>query len=317
MKLTVKGRALQDAVPNTDDGPYPLVIVAGGWANFRQTYAYLKEHLASYGFVVMSWDIRQENNEADWAGVALRPLDAQRTIDYADQLTASDGELAGLIDSEHLAISGHSYGGASAFWGGGAQTSLDWCTANADQLPAITNCIQVPAHHEEIAAMLGIEPVAEGLWPPTYDPRVDAIIPMSPVIDLWGAAYEGLNAIQVPTLFLAASDETLIQPAGSEHLLFPQIGAEEKSLVVFENADHLIFFTNCNDAPWLREFIDWVCYEPVWDRDRGHDLTNHFVTAFLLAELKDDAEAATALAPENVTFPGIQYQTTAYPSPYR
>jgi hypothetical protein len=95
-------------------------------------------------------------------------------------------------------------------------------------------------------------------------------------------------------------------------LLYPQIGAQEKSLVVFENADHLIFFTNCNDAPWMKEFVDWACYEPVWDRDRGHDLINHFVTAFLLAELKDDPAAAIALAPENVTFPGIQYQTTAY-----
>lgn len=58
--------------------------------------------------------------------------------------------------------------------------------------------------------------------------------------------------------------------------------------------------------------MDWVCYEPVWDYDRGHGLTNHFVTAFLLAELKDDAEAAKVLTPENVTFPGIRYETTAY-----
>ena len=81
---------------------------------------------------------------------------------------------------------------------------------------------------------------------------------------------------------------------------------------MFENADHLVFFGNCNDAPWLHEFMDWVCYDPVWDRDRGNDLVNHFVTAFLLAELKDDTEAANALMPENVTFLGIRYETTAY-----
>ena len=46
--------------------------------------------------------------------------------------------------------------------------------------------------------------------------------------------------------------------------------------------------------------------------DRAHDLINHFVTAFLLAELKGDSEAAKALAPENVTFPGIQYETTQF-----
>ena len=31
-----------------------------------------------------------------------------------------------------------------------------------------------------------------------------------------------------------------------------------------------------------------------------------------LAELKGDSEAAKALAPENVTFPGIQYETTEF-----
>ena len=54
------------------------------------------------------------------------------------------------------------------------------------------------------------------------------------------------------------------------------------------------------------------CTDPVWDMDRAHDLTNHFATAFLLAELKGDAEAVKALTPENVDFPGISYETTGY-----
>jgi hypothetical protein len=58
-----------------------------------------------------------------------------------------------------------------------------------------------------------------------------------------------------------------------------------------------------------------VCSDSVWDMDRVHDLTNHFVTAFLLAELKGDAEAAKALAPENVSFTGVKYETTAYGAP--
>ncbi len=44
--------------------------------------------------------------------------------------------------------------------------------------------------------------------------------------------------------------------------------------------------------------------------DRVHDLTNHFTTAFLLAEFYDDADAAAALAPDAVSFPGIDYETT-------
>jgi len=39
-------------------------------------------------------------------------------------------------------------------------------------------------------------------------------------------------------------------------------------------------------------------------------LTNHFATAFLLAELKGDANAAKALASDTVNFTGFQYETT-------
>jgi hypothetical protein len=52
--------------------------------------------------------------------------------------------------------------------------------------------------------------------------------------------------------------------------------------------------------------------DAVWDVNRAHDLINHFTTAFLLAELYDDADAATALAPEAVQFPGIKYETTEF-----
>ena len=51
---------------------------------------------------------------------------------------------------------------------------------------------------------------------------------------------------------------------------------------------------------------------PVWDMDRVHDLINPFTTAFLLATLKSDTDAAAALAPEQVLSPGIQYQTTGF-----
>ena len=83
-------------------------------------------------------------------------------------------------------------------------------------------------------------------------------------------------------------------------------------MVVFANADHLLFFNQCRDMSWLIANTFWACSDPVWDMDRAHDLINHFVTAFLMAELKGDSEASTALAPENVAFPGIQYETIGF-----
>ncbi len=44
----------------------------------------------------------------------------------------------------------------------------------------------------------------------------------------------------------------------------------------------------------------------------AHDLVNHFVVAFLLNQLKGDLDAAAALAPEAVSFPGITYEAQGF-----
>ena len=83
--------------------------------------------------------------------------------------------------------------------------------------------------------------------------------------------------------------------------------------MALEGAEHTIT-TSCKNMPWISEtpFSPWICFDPVWDKDRGQDLINHLSTAFLLDTLKGDAAAAAALAPENVTFPGIKYEAAGY-----
>jgi hypothetical protein len=49
-----------------------------------------------------------------------------------------------------------------------------------------------------------------------------------------------------------------------------------------------------------------------WDRKYAHILVNHFVTAFLLAELKQDVNAATVLVPSAVDFSGVIYEAQGY-----
>jgi hypothetical protein len=90
---------------------------------------------------------------------------------------------------------------------------------------------------------------------------------------------------------------------GYEHL-----GSLQKGLVVIESAGHLVFHNPCRAGSWLSD-PEWCsyCSDPIWDMDRAHDLINHFTTAFLPATLKGDLDAAAALAPDAVSFPGITY----------
>ena len=62
---------------------------------------------------------------ADYAlALYTRPKDVSWQIDYAGQLTGTGGALAGMIDTKHIAVVGHSQGGLTALQYGGAQIDL-------------------------------------------------------------------------------------------------------------------------------------------------------------------------------------------------
>lgn len=312
--FTLAGRALVNAVPATDDAPYPLVIYSHGAYAFRHLNAYLTEHLASQGIVVIAPD--HEDNWGNFGGSTVaseisRAVDLRRTLDFAEELTALGGPLEGLIDMEHVAAAGYSFGSYIALQLGGARLNLDeffaWCqeedNPNGD-------CVYTESVNE-MARLAGLVEPPVGLWPDWSDARVDAVVMLGTTVHLLG--FSGTQDVHVPTLALIGTLDELSWPAFDHFDFYQRLPSERKTLVTFENGSHFIFFPACAAIPEFQKMgFSWACTDAVWDLARTHDLTNHFVTAFLLAELKGDAEAAKALAPENVTFPGIQYETTAY-----
>lgn len=313
----VAGRAIRDAAPDMSDGPYPLVIFSTGLGTSRLSAIHFVEHLASYGFVVIAPDhtgttFSDRGNEVPfWPMYVQRPQDAVRTIAYADKLTAANGDLAGLIDTEWIAVTGISSGSVTTLAAGGARLDLSKCLDPAIEV----ECREIKGHEVELAKLAGLAAVPDGLWPVIADPRVDAIIPIVPDYGLYGVDDVGVTSVQIPTLIIGGGADTINPIELGAIPIYNHISSQHKGLVILENAWHPFSANACSAYPWMASdqgWGSWFCSDPVWDMQRAHDLTNHFATAFLLAELKGDAEAAKALAPESVTFPGIRYETTDF-----
>jgi predicted dienelactone hydrolase len=293
------GIPLKEAEPDPSGGPYPLVVHVPGWTDDRISAGWLADHLASYGFVAMAMDpldvVAGGGYEPDPALLLIRPQELVWQIDYAESLTAAGGGLEGMIDMDSIAVTGHSYGGYTALMAAGARIDWDyydaWCLENHDTPLSYSAYLgldfcEMLAHDQTVIAPLaGLDAAQPGLWPSWGDSRVDVIVSMAPVF--WMIlGPEGMANVSLPMLLMGGAKDPAALPADWD-LFYENASSAEKALVIFEDGDHIVFSA-----------------KPSYSR--------HFITAFLLATLTGDQDAAAALAPDAVSFPGITYKAQGF-----
>ncbi len=322
--VNIAGHALNDAEVNLSGAPYPLVVLSHGHNSESPFYAWLAEHISSYGFVVIAPDHKEQNTPGWEDGprtTLARPVTISRTIDYAEMLTTGNGAFGGMIDMEHIAMMGQSGGGTTTLIVAGARLGMErfvaYCaTVTEDSPPAYQSaCTPNPDYTQtEMARILGLDSIPEGMLLAMSDPRVDVAIPMSGEGHLFNE--EGLAEITIPVLIMGATSDNSVPYDWSVRPVYDYVSSQQKILVTFEYADHFIFAPSCQDAPTtielLGDYFYYLCSDPVWELDRAHDLINHFVIAFLMNQLKGDVDAGNALAPDAVSFPGITYATQGF-----
>ncbi len=169
-QTVVYGHALLNAAVDDSQGPYPLVIYSHGFSGSAAGYSASAEHYASYGFIVLAPEHTEQFDPSWgdlWKSSIDRPADMKQTLDYAERLTAPGGDLAGLIDMEHVAVVGHSYGGYTALAMAGAQYDLAAYNARCAQVPADDwhsfLCTPLVPNEAAMAARAGLDPMPEGL----------------------------------------------------------------------------------------------------------------------------------------------------------
>ena len=100
----------------TDYAPYPLLVYSHGFSSSRGEAAYLNEHLASLGYVVVAADYPLTNMRAPGGpqvkDVVNQPADVSFLIDSLLQVSATSGHLLHeQVDPERIGALGLSLGG--------------------------------------------------------------------------------------------------------------------------------------------------------------------------------------------------------------
>lgn len=259
------------------DGPFPLVVYSHGSGGLRYIHSDYTETLASHGHVVVAPDHTGNTAVEQFLGTeddtaliaATRPADVIAVIDaMTDPTDPSVGAFAAAVDAEHIAVTGHSFGGFTTY-----------------------------------AVVSGYE-TAEGAI--AADERIDAIIPLAPAVGGREGPVlltdDQLAAVGVPALVIVGTDDktTPVEPNVERAWEFTTSDPHYRLELVA--AEHQSFTDVCDyqaaaeagqelSAPVLaviESFAVAGCVEGDMPIDRVQELTNTFALRFLASVFDDE-----------------------------
>jgi predicted dienelactone hydrolase len=239
----------------------PLVVISHGFGADRRFFAYLAQHLASYGLTVAAVE-HPGSNVAALISTPLasqphqgnrilpatefldRPEDISFVLDRLAKLNQSSFSLRGRLNTDDVAFIGHSLGGYTGLALAGAK--LD--TRSLEQFcQNILSRGLSPADWLQCAALDLPLQTAD-----LRDPRITQLIVMNPLTgQLFGEA--GLSQVKVPTLMLASSHDGVTPIATQQLVPFEQL-AGSKYLVTVVGGTHLSVGDPENLNPELSRF---------------------------------------------------------------
>lgn len=223
--------------------PVPLVVISHGLGSNRRTFAYLAQHLATYGFAVAVPE--HPNSNTEWVNGIIdggpgrnlkpeelieRPLDVTALLDRIERDRDSSSAFR-RINTQTVGVIGQSLGGYTALALGGAQINLPQLKQDCNAENALKNTLNV-------SLVLQCSFLEKNLTVPELrDRRVKAIFAINPLgSSLFGET--GFAAIDLPVLMAASSADT-VTPALIEQLIpFTWLTTPNRYLMLMQNATH-------------------------------------------------------------------------------
>jgi predicted dienelactone hydrolase len=270
-------RAYRDAEIASAPARFPLIMLSHGRGSSGLVYAWFAEYLAARGYIVAALDhYRANRNDATIAYLAnklwQRPIDIGLDITYL----INDPVWGNVIDPARIGIAGHSQGGFTSLWIGGAKV-------NADRYLAFQrrwrNDPTVPKHlRDEL-------PVDAAPALTVADRRVKAAFAMAPgIVQAFGMDADGLAQMKIPAYITVGAGDTVTPPA--ENAVFAARYVPGAQLVVIPGpVGHEIFVNECSEDGKLE--LPESCVDAAGvDRARIHAAVGAAALQFFDANLR-------------------------------
>ena len=221
--------------------PAKLIIISHGLGSDRQTFAYLAEHLASYGFAVVVPEhpgsnaqrlqdllSGRANEVSEPMEFINRPLDIKFLLDELTLLSQSNPKFQGKIDLQDVGMIGQSFGG---------YTALTLAGANLNFLQLHKDCAAI---NRSWNTSLLLQCRALLLKPSKYnfrDQRITAVMAINP-INSSVIGPSGLSQIKIPLMIISGSSDTVAPPLAEQIQPFTWLTTPNKYLVIMQNGTH-------------------------------------------------------------------------------
>jgi predicted dienelactone hydrolase len=229
----------EDATLDLSGAKRPLVMFSHGRGSNGLYYAWFAEYLAARGYIVAAiYHHRANTYDSSIAYLANKVWQRPVDIGLALSFLLRDDGWSRAIDPARIGIAGHSQGGFTSLWIGGARV-------NAEKYLAFqTHWRNNPMVPEHLRRELPLDPkpalnVADG--------RVKAAFAMAPgIVQAFGMDEAGLRQMSIPAYITVGARDTQTPPGPNAEFAAKYIPRAQ--LVVLPGlVDHEIFTNECSE----------------------------------------------------------------------
>jgi predicted dienelactone hydrolase len=261
----------KDAPIVSDGLKHPLVMFSHGAGGNGSVYAWFGEHLAAHGYLVaMVYHFRA--NTYDSSALYVRNKIWQRPRDISLDIShlLQDKIWGPHIEPSQIGVAGHSQGGFTSIWLGGAKINPDLFL---EYQRGWKNNLMVPAYLREQMS-LDTEPARE-----VHDDRIRAAFAMAPGdIQGFGMDEAGLRQVTIPTYLIVGAGDTTTPPKDNAEFAAKYIPQAQLDVLPGQ-VNHEIFDNECDQLG--RDNYPEACVDaPGVDRARLHEYIGNMALKF-------------------------------------